>query len=97
MPPLTITADCITTTNRITANPDLEKIERQLDQMETDMNYLGDKNREMAEEIRRLYSNLAIRDDKIKDLNTTISNLQAEVSWLESELVRVRSEVEAHE
>lgn len=91
MPPLTITADCITTTNRITANPDLEKIECQLDQMEADMNYLGDKNREMAEEVRCLYSNLAIRDDKIKDLSTTISNLQAEVRWLQNEVCELQS------
>jgi len=84
--PLTITADSITTTN-----PDLEKIERQLDQMEADMDYLGDKNREMAEEIRLLHSSLLIKDDNIKDLRTTITNLQAEVSWLHSELARVQS------
>ena len=84
--PLTITADSITTTN-----PDLEKIERQLDQMEVDMDYLGDKNREMAEEIRLLHSSLLIKDDNIKDLRTTISNLQAEVSWLQNEVCKLQS------
>ena len=83
---LTITADRITT-----ANPDLERIERQLDQMEADMNYLGDKNIEMAEEIRLLYNNLSIKDDNIKDLRTKISDLEAEVNWLNSELARARS------